>query len=140
VSTLSADATVTALVGTRVYNAEKVPQASSPTSGTPPPDYISFQFMSGRDSHTIDGQSVLTNTLWTVKAVCSLLVGNGHERARAICEAFEPLLKGKRAVTIGGTVFMAGCRRESVIRYVEPPGNPAFVHRGGVYRCYLDGI
>lgn len=132
---LSASSALTALVGSRIYNAEKVPPL--PATGTPP-DYVSWQFMSGIDRRTIDGVTTLVNSLWTVKAVCYLLAGNAHARAGAIVEALGDELAGVKAITIGGVVFMAGCVREGRIRYIEPATNPQFLHWGASFRVFLD--
>lgn len=131
-SHLAASSALAALVGVRVYNAEKVPQ-----SATLP--YVSFQFISGTDYRTMGGRRVMTNTIYLVKAVLDINAGNPHALGQQINEAFDLVLDGIIGVQLNPSMFIQGCERIAPVRYREDTDGKAYLHYGARYRCLMDG-
>lgn len=123
-ATLSADATLTGLVSTRIYD------GLAPQGGALP--YVVYNHMGGADLLGIGAIRVFANGLYQVKAVCK---GNSYAPAKAIADQVDELLHGASGATTDGVVL--ACVREQPLALIEQQDGIEYRHVGGIYRLFV---
>jgi hypothetical protein len=118
---LTADATLTGLVGVRVYNTEAPQPAQYP--------FVLYQFMSGIDMAAVGALRIWTDMLYLVKVVGQTLTYSDLSTAVA---RIDQLLHRTSGTVADGTVWT--CTREQVIRMPETISGKPFRHAGALYR------
>jgi hypothetical protein len=118
---LTADGTLTGLVGGRVFNTEAPQPAQYPL--------VVFQFMSGIDMAAVGAFRIWTNMMYLVKVVGQTMV---YSDLGAAVARIDQLLHRTSGTVADGTVWT--CTREQVIRVPESISGKPFRHAGGLYR------
>ena len=129
-STLTGHTGLTALVGSRVYD------ALAPQGAVYP--HVVFQLQAaGADTVVVGGIRLAANVLYAVRAVTAVLTtaqSPGYASARAIAAQIDAALHAKRATVTGGAVL--SCHRERPLKL--PPetstGGAMYYAEGGLYR------
>ena len=121
VSTLGADATITAAVGTKIH-AHVVPEDT-----TFP--YIFITFQGGSDVMTNGAYRIMSNLRYVVRAVSK---STSSESARPIAERIDAVLHGKQGTVDLGVVLSAV--RDSPFFMIEVRDGMHLRHVGGIYR------
>lgn len=126
---LSADATLSAGVGTRFYG----PKAKT---GTLFP-YITWNWQGATDTNGNAAARLLNRALYQVKVVNK---GGLNDTVAGIADRLDDLLKDVRAVTFNDVQISS--RRTGSISYVEPGPDPEtnFLHFGGIYSINVAAI
>jgi len=122
---LAADATVTGLVSTRVYD-------SLAPQDTDEPYIIIQQQAYSEDGTSIAGDIGAGRMMLTVKAVTQ---SAGFASAEAIYKAAHAAIQGQTGNVSGAIIH--SCIRDSVIRYPEISRGVRYNHLGGVYRMFV---
>lgn len=121
-ATLSADATLTGLVGTRIYLDQAPEGASFP--------FVVFQLQAAeRDLVVIGGGRVWSSGLWLVRGVDK---ATSFTTLKSIEARIDALLHAKSGSVTGGTVYE--CVREEPFRLTEVVDRVRYLHLGGIYR------
>ncbi len=120
--TLSTDPTIVSLVAQRISNGAALGSSQTP--------FITWEMNSSVDRTNASGQTILSNSLFVVKAVGQ---GGSYLPVLPIAKRINELLADKDVTTENGTLQ---CRRDRVIRYVELDDNVQYRHLGGIYRIY----
>lgn len=127
---LTGDATLAGLVGDRVYRNLAPPGATLP--------YVVFGFVAGLDRNAVGSRSIMfTRPFYDIKGV---VAGTDSAAADAIADAIHAAVNGKQRLDVAaGELVVLGCRRESLVEFVEMTEDQQYIHRGGSYRlfCHL---
>lgn len=121
--TLSGDATIASLVGTRIYEGLAPQGAALP--------FVVFQFMAGADVVAVGAVRVMNSGLYQVKAICQ---GESYSPAAAIADRIDTLLQGANGSVSDGVIY--GCTREQPLTLIEQEHGIQYRHVGGLYRVY----
>jgi hypothetical protein len=124
-ATLAADATLTGLVGTRIYR-NRVPQ-----DVTSPYPCVVFAYLSGRDRRGVGTWRAWSNTLYVVRGIDE--TENSLGPLKTVADRIDAVLHGASGATSEGTVW-AAVREEPYSLSEEGPGGRIFEHLGGIYR------
>lgn len=119
---LTGDATLTGLVGTRIYN------QIAPLGVTLP--FVVFNWQASRDVFGLGTIRIMMNGLYTVKVVDDATTGMAA--AVAIADQLDTLLHAASG-TVADAAILAVMREEQ-INYVETTAGEHFRHLGGIYR------
>lgn len=123
-TTLKADAPLTALVGTRVYNTRR------PSATTPFPCVI-FQMQAPRaDLMVLGGVRVWAEMLYLVRGIAEQMSYEGN--LATIANRIDASLHAQSGVASAGVVWVAV--RESPFQLSEIVDGRTFAHLGGLYR------
>jgi len=125
---LTGDATLTALVGSRVYRNLAPPGATLP--------YVVWTFVASVDRNAVGSRSIMfTRPILDIKGV---VPGTDSAAADAIADAIHGAVNGKQRLDVAvGELVVLGCRRESLIEFVEMTEDQQYIHRGGSYRLMV---
>jgi len=121
---LSGDATITSLVGSRIYD------GISPQGVIFP--YIIYSFLGGADTRGVGTVRVFNSGLYQVKAVCE---GESYAPAAAIADRIDELIHGNRGSVSDGSVV--DCVREQPLTLIEQQNGVQYRHVGGLYRIIV---
>lgn len=130
-STLSGDATITSLVGSRIYSWDVPIGTSSP--------YITFHPQSPgidvRASGRLGSGRIMTTPLYLIRAIGSV---NDWATLKPIALRIDQLLEGTTNATVNGNHIAV--QRESPFQLVEhDAAQQSWRHLGGLYRLYISG-
>lgn len=122
-SVLANDATLGALVGTRVYEDIAPRDANLP--------YVVFQMYAPNDVVGVGANRLWTQDLWMIKVIARQLSYKGDLQSAA--KRVDALLHAADGSTVDGQVW--ACTREREVRYPETrDGGEQVRHLGGIYR------
>lgn len=119
-SLLAGDATLAALVGSRVYGYLAPPGAVSP--------WVVFNYQSGNDVRGVGPTRIMVSTLYQVKGVGQV---DGFGPLKPIADRIDALMQGASGVVVDGQVLL--CVRQNPVAYVEVNEGRQFRHLGGLY-------
>lgn len=127
---LAADAGVSTIVGSRIYESLAPDEAAYPL--------VIFNLQSGRDVTQAGGDGrILTSPLFLVKAVTQ---SNGYASADELAHAIDAALEGASGtITLGSQGYaIQTIYRTAPFRFLEPADGLRYFHVGGLYRvtCY----
>ena len=123
-STLSADATLAALVGSRIYSEQAPQERVMP--------FVVFNLQGGTDLRAVGTVRVYNNSLYQVKGVTQ---GRDYATGKSIADRIDVLLHGAAGNTSDGSIL--GCVREQPLVFAENDGGVEYRHVGGLYRLYV---
>lgn len=124
-TTLSGDATLAGLVGTRIYDTIAPQNASVPL--------VVFQHQGSRDVRgATQATRVGTTGLWLVKAIAQ---GQSFAPLETIEARIDALLHAASGSAASGTVI--ACTREAPFTLKEEVDGVFFTHLGGLYRLFI---
>lgn len=123
-SVLGADATLSGLVGSRIYS------YLAPNGSVFP--FIIYAYQGSIDVIAIGGIRIMNNGVYQVKSVGQ---SNSMVAQEAIANRIDTLLHGKTGTVAGGIVL--ACVREQPIAYVENLNGLRYNHLGGLYRTIV---
>lgn len=126
--TLTGDATLTGLVGGRIYN------VLPPLGATYP--FVVFNWQGGNDVIGVGTARIMINGLYQIK-----VIGQAHSGMApivAIADRVDTLLQGAAGSVVDGAIL--ACLREQPISYVDTVAGEHFRHLGGLYRVNAQGI
>lgn len=119
------DATLQALVGSRVY-ADRAPLGATLPA-------VVFQQQAAVDVTTGPGVArIMTNTLYLVRGVAE---GGSYTPLLPVEARIDELLQGASGSPVGAQVLH--CHREAPFRLVERTDGIEIRHLGGLYRCWV---
>lgn len=120
---LASDATITGLVGDRIYDGIAPEGASFP--------YIVYNYQGGADAVAVGAIRVLNQSVYQIKAVdCA----QSYSGAAQIADQIDNLLQAATGATIDGQIL--GTNREQPIMYAEVNDKQQYRHAGGLYRIF----
>ena len=123
-TTLKADATLTGLVSTRIYNTRR------PSATTPFPVVI-FQLQAAGDDYLVlGGVRVWAPLLYLVRGIAEQTSYEGT--LATIANRIDTLLHAKSGTATAGTIWVAV--RERAFQMSEIVDGRTFAHLGGLYR------
>lgn len=122
--TLGDDATLTGMVGARIYS-EAAPQGAACP-------HIVFSLRTGRDTKGVNKKRLLTQANYVIKVVSS---GQTYSGMTEIAERMDTVLEQARPVVDGQRLIIT---REQPIGYAEPTNGVLFRHLGGLYQVTVD--
>lgn len=122
---LTADATLTGLVSTRIYG-DLAPQ------GVTLP-FVVYNWQGGNDVRGLGTARIMVNGLYQVKVIDRAL--SGMTNTVAIADRLDTLLQGASGSVIDGAVL--ACVREQPLAYVETEAGEHYRHLGGLYRVIV---
>ena len=123
-TTLKADATLTGLVSTRIYNTRR------PSATTPFPVVIFQLQAAGDDLLVLGGVRVWAPLLYLVRGIAEQTSYEGT--LASIANRIDTLLHAKSGTATAGTVWVAV--RERAFQMSEIVDGRTFAHLGGLYR------
>jgi len=123
-TTLKADATLTGLVSTRIYNTRR------PSATTPFPVVIFQLQAAGDDLLVLGGVRVWAPLLCLVRGIAEQTSYEGT--LASIANRIDTLLHAKSGTATAGTVWVAV--RERAFQMSEIVDGRTFAHLGGLYR------
>lgn len=123
-STLSGDAALTVLVGTRIYSETAPPSTSSPL--------LVYSMQSAHDVAGASAQRIMIDGLWLIKAVTT---GASYSPLTPIMDRVDALLHRSDGGTAGTAIVFTSVR-EYPVRYHEITDGVGYRHLGGVYRIW----
>lgn len=118
---LTGDATLTSLVGSRVYD------HPGPANNTTWP-IVTYAFLGGPDTIANGGVRVLSSTLFVVRAI-----EKGGRVPAAEADAIDNAIDNQQG-PVGGDAYVAYCLRESTFDLTEDTEGVTYRHLGGRYR------
>lgn len=121
---LSGDATITGLVGSRIYDGLAPQGAALP--------FVVFNFQGGVDLRGVGTVRVFNSGLYQVKAICQ---GESYAPAAAIADRIDELIHGNRGSVSDGSVV--DCVREQPLTLIEQQNGVQYRHVGGLYRIIV---
>ena len=121
-TTLSTDATLAAIVSTRVYDTLAVETATFP--------YVVFSFQGGSDVRTNGADRIMVSGLYQVKVVGK---GGAFSSLTAAASRIDVLLNAKYGTNTDGEVWAV---RTQPIKYLEVSEGVQYRHLGGLYRVW----
>jgi hypothetical protein len=120
--TLANDATLTPLIGKRIYNGRAEQGAAFP--------YVVLQLLSpGNDLIVVGAARIWSDMLWLVKAVNK---GTSTAALEPIADRIDALLHAKSGTVVGGVIHVAV--RERPHELPERTDGVDYVNLGGEYR------
>lgn len=122
---LSADATLTSLVGSRIYRGMAPLEATYPC-------LVFFYQPGGRDVRGYGKVNIMVDGTWVVKAIDR---DNSAASAATIADAIYTAIHGQSGTVTGGAVL--ACVRNEPIGYVELLDGALYQHVGGVYQIII---
>jgi hypothetical protein len=135
-SRLTGDATLTGLIGARIF--EGFAPDKDPATNVPPVyPLIVFSVLSARDVNGIGGARIMTVPLLLVKVIGK---GGGYNGIQPILRRIDTLLQAPdpASVTIDGVSYtILGAVRERPIKYPAALNGERYNHLGGEYRCFV---
>lgn len=123
-TTLKADAQLTTLVSTRVFNQRR------PSKDTPFPCVIFQLQAAGDDLLVLGGARVWANMLYLVRGIAEQPSNEGN--LASIANRIDAVLHAKSGTATAGTIWVAV--RERPFQMSEIVDGRTFAHLGGLYR------
>ncbi len=123
---LSGDATLTGVVGTKLY-ADIAPDESA----TP---YVTYSMLSGVDLMVVSGIRIWTNMLYLVRGIDEARSYLGN--LATIDTRIDAVLHKQTGSNVDGVIW--SCVREQAFRLSEERDGRIFKHLGGIYRIRAD--
>lgn len=123
-SQLSADTTLSALVGVRIYSYVA-------PAGTPTP-FVIYAYQGGQDVAEVGNHRIFNSGLYQVKAVNQ---GLSMAEIAPVAHRIDEILHRSSGGVVGGSIL--ACVREQSISYVEHGNGVRYNHLGGIYRIIV---
>lgn len=120
---LSGDATLTALVGGRIYDSLAGRSTAYPL--------VTFQFQGGRDVLGVSAQMLMGQEVYQVAATGRATT---YTALKPIARRIHDLLHGRRGRTADGLIY--ACVREQPLKLVYVEDGIQYCRLGGLYRLY----
>lgn len=117
---LSGDATLSAIVGSRVYG------YVAPAGTTSP--WVVFNYQSGHDVRGMGPARIMVSAQYQVKAVGQY---DGFGMLKSVADRIDALMQGASGSVVDGQVL--ACVRQSPVAYVEVSDGMQYRHLGGLY-------
>lgn len=125
---LQGDATLTSLVGNRIYEYQA-------PKGTTFPYIVFYNQTAPRDIRGVGTATIMTDTLYAIKAIDQ---STSYSTVKAINQRIHELLHGIQAVVgIAQQGTVVGIVREEAIKYPEVDSGKHYRHLGGLYRIFV---
>jgi len=132
VSRLTADATLTSLVGTKVFVNRVPPNTAAP--------WVLATFLSSPDRNAL-GPSIriLTRPLYLVRAVT---IDTNTSVGDQIADRIDEVLCGADGGVTGQGIWIGKVEREEPVYYNDPPTAAGIIHTniGGRYRFFVEAL
>lgn len=122
-TTLSGDAALAAIVGTRVYDTLAPEGSAFPC--------VVFSYQGGHDVHTNGPGRVMVSALYQVKVIGK---DGAFSELTSAAERIDELLHARHGSNTDG---LAWAVREQPIKYMETDSGVRYYHLGGLYRIYV---
>lgn len=121
-----ADATLTGLVGNRIYSYVAPEGAAHPL--------IVYNHQGSSDYIVIGGYRIMNSGLYQIKAIGQ---ADSMTAVQATANQIDVLFGRTEGAVTGGIIL--ACHREQPLGYVETKNNIRYPHLGGLYRIYIQG-
>ena len=132
VSRLTADATLTSLVGTKVFVNRVPPNTVQP--------WVLATFLSSPDRNALGpGIRILTRPLYLIRAVT---VDTNTNVGDQIADRIDEVLMGASGSVVSQGIFVGKVQREEPVYYNDPPTAAGIIHTniGGRYRFFVESL
>jgi hypothetical protein len=125
-SKLTADAALTALVGSRIYRGVAPEGAAFP--------FVVFFLMMGTGFDVMGTGTAryITSGQWVIKAVDR---NPSASTASSVADRIDAALHGQSGSATGGVVH--ACTRDEPLAYVEVADGATYQHLGGLYKVFV---
>lgn len=124
---LSGDATLTALVGARIYAYVAAQGAAMP--------FVVFNLQDGSDVMGVGTARIMFDGLYQVKGINE---ASSFASLKPIADRIDTLLQGNSGSVLDGAIL--ACTREQPLSYVETDEDRQYRHLGGLYRILAQGV
>lgn len=118
---LSGDATLSSLVGGRIYGYIAPQDAPLP--------FVVYSHQEGHDVRGVGPARIMASLVYQVKAVGQ---GGSFAPLKPIADRLDQLLQGASGTIVDGRVLM--CVREQTVEYVEVDDGVQYRYLGGLWR------
>lgn len=123
--TLTADPTLTGIVGTRVYNEQAPPSSTFPL--------VVFQMQAATDVRGNGQTRIMVTSLYVVRGIVQ--DASYNDTSKTMAERIDALLQASAGGTVdNGRAVVFTSHREQNFRLSEVESGKSYRHLGGIYR------